>query len=296
MKSFEWKVNYVIEGVLPSKLPKSINKECILEEITKEIGKETGEKGETRGILSVRISRQSVPSHEEFEEVRRIAFERVKRLVAIYSLFLARLRIVFELSIQQVTPYKGLKLFSQTFRLVRGISLPDEIWYERIKLLQEVETQRFREYLSLALSHYNLAFWTEPKSSFLNLMICIEALYNDHPQEIRYRISHRIAHLLGRTENLRRDIFNDVQDLYSKRNNLVHGRKPVEISKEDEELLRTYSKYSIRAFLKLKQEKNKILPRIDKAIYDKKIRKEVQEQIENILDSLEKELKKRTRP
>ena len=286
MKNFKWKVNYVVEGLLPLELPKTVNKEYVLERI---IEKEP----ETRAILSVGVSRQPVPSEEEVEKVRRIAYERVERLVNFYSLFIGGLRILYEESVEQVTPYKGRKLLSRSFRIRGRVALTDEEWHKGIKLFQEVETQSLEKYLSLALSHYNLAFWTEPKSSFLNLMICIEALYNTDPQELRYRISHRVANLLGRTEILRRRIFKNIQDLYSKRNRLVHGLKPVEVTEEDRELLRTYSKHSLWALLNLGQKKKDILEKIDDAIYDEKIRKNIQEKLEDILDRLEKKLKEK---
>lgn len=165
------------------------------------------------------------------------------------------------------------------------------MWSEGIGFVKEIETPSPKEYISLALSFYNLALWSETKSSFLNSMICIEALYNNSPQELRYRLSHRTANLLGRTENLRRIIFKDMSDFYSKRNKIVHGLKPFEVSNEDRELLLTYSKYSITAFLKLKQKKSRILNEIDEAIYDEERRKQIQEEIKDVLESLEQELK-----
>jgi len=287
MKSFEWKVNYVVEGLLPSELPKTINKECDLEKFAE------GKGDEVKALLSVKILRPSIPSDKEEEEVRKIALEKAERLVNIYSLFVGRLRILQEASIEQVTPYEGKRRLSKTLPIRARVLLPGKTWCERSKFLKETETVPLENYLSLALSHYSLAQWTEPKSSFLNLMVCIEALYNVNAQEIRYRISHRVANLLGRTEKLRQRIFNDMLDLYSKRNDLVHGIKPVNVSEKDTKLLWAYSEYSLMAFLKLRPKKKDILGEIDEVIYDEERRKQIQENISDILESLEKSLEGR---
>lgn len=280
-KDFEWKVNYVVEGILPKSLPKSINDRCSLESFL----------GDNKARLSVKVSRESIPSEREMEQVRRIASERATELVNIYSLYVAPLKIITEESVEQVTPFEGKKHASLRQLVVPFRIVPDADWnrrYERVKSFLETRTFPFEEYISLALSHYQVARWTEMRTSFLNLMICIEALYNNSPQELRFRISHRIANLLGRTEASRRKIYNDILYLYDKRNKLIHGLKHVEISREDHKLLLSYSKCSLMAFFKLGQKKKDILDQIDKGFYVQEVRERNQEKIKDILDRFEK--------
>jgi hypothetical protein len=173
----------------------------------------------------------------------------------------------------------------------------DELFNKRMKLLKDINIHSLEEFLYLALSYYQLSVWKEPmtrhnKVSFLSSMICIEALYNTSAQEIRKTTSHRIANLFGRTNNTRAKIYNQIYELYRKRNNLVHGIKPAEISFNDLWIINKFSKYSLLAFLKL-QVKNKenFTKKLDKSIYSEKVRQENQEKIIDIIKELEHILK-----
>ncbi len=281
-KSFEWKIKFLVEGAFPSKLPKAITEECILEQFANE--------EKSRAILRVRVRSKYIPSKAEVERVRKIAYEKAQRTITLYSVFLGLLKILKLVSVHQVTPYEGKSHYLITAETKFTVAIPDKTWVEGTKFLEEIGTSQFEEYLSLALSHYSLASWMEPKSRFLNLMICMEALYNKDPQELRYRMSHRVANLLGRTEEMRKRMFDDFSVLYNKRNELAHGLKPVEISSDDNKLLLHYSKFSLLAFLKLRQKKQKVLDTIDNAVYDTKAREDIQHRVENIIEALEKKL------
>lgn len=279
-KKFEWKVNFVAEGVFPSKLPKTLNDKCVLAELEG-----------NAALLSVKVFRDSIPSNAEVQNVKKIAVETATELANLYSLFIAPLKIVMVESLEQITPYEGKKYATlKQLRVPFKIDLPDEEWDRRFNEFKESKNFPTRDYLSLALSHYRLArtLGLDLKSEFLNLMICIESLYNKDPQEIRFRISTRIANLLGRTEELRKKIYTDMLYLYKKRNDIIHGLKPVAVSNEDMQLLLTYSKTSLIAFLKLGQKKKTILDEIDEVIFDNKKREQIQEQIKDILEKFEK--------
>jgi hypothetical protein len=121
----------------------------------------------------------------------------------------------------------------------------------------------------------------------LHLMMYMEGLFNESSQELRYRISHRLANLLGKTEERRQEIFNDFYSLYDKRNKLVHSIKPVEVSNKDQALLTSYSKCSLIAFLKLRKKKDVALKEIDKAIYDTETRTALQKICEDAIKASE---------
>lgn len=278
-KIFEWHVTFVVEGSTFPSLPKSIDDECILERLE-------GEKlrDESTAILVVKVYRESIPSDEECNKVEKAAYEKAQLIADFYSLFVGQMRVMGCSSITQVTPYKGQAIFHQSIQCRIKIKLNDHVWSEKAKPLSETKTLNPQPYVSLALAHYGLALWQELNLKFLNLMISIEALYNSNPQELSYRISHRVANLLGRTEKDRQRIFKEIHDFYVKRNVLVHGLNPVNISEDDVERLRRYSKCSLLIFLRLGQKKDKILNEVDEAIYDEAARQKIQEKVKDIIE------------
>jgi len=280
MSTFEWKARFIVEGVLPTNLPQRICDRFVLEERKEE---------KSKAILSVRIIRGHVPSQQEFDEVRAIARKEATKFTKAYSVFLGRLRFR-ELSIDQITPYRRERFASMTVQVRGELAISEEDWKNKKRAFEEILETPSRRSVSLAMAHYHLALWTEPPSSFMNLMICLEALFNDSPQELRYRISHRVANIFGKTEGKRARIFDHIQKLYKKRNDVVHGIRPVMISKEEESLLQIYSQHSIAAFMKLQQEKKNILTKVDKAQYNEEIRKAMQSEIQEIIESLEEKV------
>jgi len=237
--------------------------------------------------MSVSLIRHLLPSEKERARVRRVAYETARQIVNIYCLCIAPLRIVTEESIEQMTSHKGRRYVSSRQLIVPfKIMIPEDDWKRRHKRLAElIEANIFpiHEYVSLALIHYQIARHTEPRSSFLNLIICIEALYNS-PKRIRVTISNRVANLLGRTKETRRKIREDMLRLYKKRNTLVHGLKECEISSEDTSLLLSYSRCSLEAFMKIRERKKTVLESID----DPKRIENLQSDIENVLNRFDK--------
>lgn len=280
MSTFEWEARFIVEGVLPANLPQRICDKFVLEKRKKD---------KSEAILSVKITRSHVPSQQEFSEVRAFAHREATKFTNAYSVFIGQLKFR-ELSIDQITPYKGERFRSMTVPLRGELVISEEDWKENKIAFEEILETPSRRFVSLAMAHYHLALWTEPKSSFLNLMICMEALFNDSPQELRYRISHRVANLFGKTEGKRARIFNDIQALYKKRNDIVHGLRPVKISREEKSLLQIYSKHSIAAFLKLQKKKKNILRKVDEAQYNESLREKTQSKIQEIIESLEEQV------
>ena len=289
MTNYEWLVNYEVEGSFPKTLPKSISKECVLKKSKKK----------NTALLSITIFRETVPSSEEVTLIQKIGLETANKIVDFYSLFFGRLRLVNEFpeSTEQITPHNGHKMMTASLSLNFPGVVSEESFEKRIELLKDIDIHSLEDFLYLALSHYQLSVWKEPmtrqnKVSFLNSMICIEALYNTGAQEIRKTISHRIANLFGRTNKTREMIYNQIYELYKKRNDLVHGSKPVAVSFRDLWIINKYSKYSLLAFLKM-MVKNKAYfnKKLDESIYSEKLRRENQEKIMDIIMELEQILK-----
>lgn len=281
-KTYEWEVTFVVEGWFPQVLPKSINKDCVLSCIKTP-------KGETINMLTLTIHREYAPSKTEITEVQKFALEEAERIASLYSLSIRPMKVLRLKSLDQVTAFQGERYHSETLTItVPRLAIPELTWSEKVKSLQDIIGQSFREYLLLALTNFGLAMWVfETKLKFLHLMMCMEGLFNDGPQELRYRISHRLANLLGKTEERRQEIFSDFSALYDKRNKLVHSLKPIEVSGKDQDLLISYSKCSLIAFLKLRKKKDAALKEIDKAVYDTQTRNDLQKICEDAIEALE---------
>lgn len=284
MNTFEWEARFTVEGVLPANLPQRICDKFVLEERIKEKSEE-----KSKAVLCVKITRSHDPSQQEFAKVRAFAHKEATKFTNAYSVFIGQLKFT-ELSIDQITPYRQERFTLMTLQLRGELAISEEDWMERKRAFEEILGTPSSPFVSLAMAHYHLAIWTEPKSSFLNLMICMEALFNDSPQELRYRISHRVANLFGKTGCKREVIFNHIQALYKKRNAIVHGLRPVKISKEEKSLLQIYSKHSIAAFLKLQKDKKNILRKVDEAQFNENLRKKTQSKIQEIIESLEEQV------
>ena len=91
-------------------------------------------------------------------------------------------------------------------------------------ILSYVHQKENREYLDLALRYYNSAKERENnEDKLIDYMIVLEALYLSEELELGFKLSHRVATLLGEDEPKRREIFNNMRNLYALRSKIVHG-------------------------------------------------------------------------
>lgn len=81
-------------------------------------------------------------------------------------------------------------------------------------------------FLTVALDFFydanNKSVFTD--EGFLCAAICLEALFNERPSDITYKISHRAAFLLGLFETDGAEVFENLKQVYRHRNSLVHGQ------------------------------------------------------------------------
>jgi hypothetical protein len=112
----------------------------------------------------------------------------------------------------------------------------------------ESHARRFsQDYLQLAYEHFEESYSAGSlRLKFLALMIALEVLFNDGPQELRYRVSRAAALVLGRDRDEARTVFKEVQILYDKRSKLVHTGKSGLIHVDDVIRLRCLVRDSIR--------------------------------------------------
>ena len=184
-----------------------------------------------------------------------------------------------------------------------GIGLPDEAAAEiehhahkflgfigklHDKYIDVVSENRFIE---IALDYFYEAKkkFVHSDEGFISAMISMEALYNEGPSDIKYKLSHRAAFLLSLCEIEPIESFENLKDLYNKRSKLVHG--DVSLTRDpDRHLISNYTRKSIIVFLILlrsevrrKIGKNKrkinILKEIDYAMLDEDKRKSLKREI-----------------
>jgi hypothetical protein len=76
-----------------------------------------------------------------------------------------------------------------------------------------------------ALRRFNQAFrFSENTSNIIDLIVCLESMMDVQQEELRRRLSQRVALLLSNTESKRRSIYELVSTAYNIRNALAHGR------------------------------------------------------------------------
>lgn len=134
-------------------------------------------------------------------------------------------------------------------------------------------------YLRIALDFYNRSMWEEYKDNkLISAFVAFEALYTGGQRtELSYRLSHRVATLLGEYDKGRKDIFDRMRTLYDKRSSLMHG---TDVRIEDADIVDSlrYLRESLNRFVVIASRfsKEQILEMIDEAIVDKDKHSELQ--------------------
>lgn len=120
-------------------------------------------------------------------------------------------------------------------------------------LIREIQNYRKSgQYTALdtALRRFNSAYHGELEDRLIDQMIAFESLYIADDKELGYKLALRTAFLLGKN---RKKTFNDMQNAYALRGQIVHGKKSADRSKLEETIPKTddYLRRSIRRFLSL---------------------------------------------
>ncbi len=104
----------------------------------------------------------------------------------------------------------------------------------------------------LAIEYFNKSY-TEPytpRDSFLDLMITLENLFlKGTNQELSYKISMRMAYVLGKDKDDRKNIFGFIKNSYNLRSKIVHGEESNKLDNQIFLELRKFTKESIIYFL-----------------------------------------------
>ena len=126
---------------------------------------------------------------------------------------------------------------------------------------------------------------------FISAVISMEALFNEGPSDIKYKLSLRAAFLLGLCGIDPFEAFDKLKDFYNKRSKLVHGGGTLPHD-PDRYLVSKYTRRSIIIFMiLLKDEKRRninknkrkteILKEIDHAMLNNEMRNSLKKEINN---------------
>lgn len=136
------------------------------------------------------------------------------------------------------------------------------------------------EFISIALDYFHDAEnkFVYSNEGFISAMISLESLFNEGPSDIKYKLSHRAAFLLGLGNIDSIEAFEKLKVFYNHRSKLVHG-EGITHHDPDRYLVSSYTRKAITIFLILlsnsdrktigkKKRKESILKEIDHAMLD----------------------------
>ena len=148
------------------------------------------------------------------------------------------------------------------------------------------------EFMEIALDYFYEAEkkFVHSNEGFISAVISLEALFNEGPSDIKYKLSHSAAFVLGLCDMDPIETFEKLKALYNKRSKLVHGGGALEHD-PDRGLVSRYTRRSIIIFLILlknnkrrkigrKKRKAEILREVDYAMLNEEIRNSLKKEID----------------
>ncbi len=135
--------------------------------------------------------------------------------------------------------------------------------------------------IDIALDFFNFSYLKlQEEERIIELMISIEALFGTR-SEAKYRIALRMANFLAKLPDKKKQIFQDIKELYDLRSALVHGSRPKKkngktyYSKEElkakRQTLENYVRDSLVLFINLRRNGVKVENFEENVILNKKI-------------------------
>jgi len=190
------------------------------------------------------------------------AEEKIEKVITIFRLFKDE-RIGFNLIIQPLSEeqkYGHTVRFRPHLRLWTSEKIPEIYTVERSEIQSFISF--FKDFYKISFTEFNLTIeyfnksYIEPytpRDSFLDLMIALENLFlKETHQELSYKLSMRMAYILGVDKKDRINIFNFIKDAYNLRSKIVHGEKSDKLDNQKLFELRKLAGKSIIYFLKNK--------------------------------------------
>ena len=161
-----------------------------------------------------------------------------------------RIPVTMEITEEQFSAlYQGLQLATDERRKVG-------------KILSDKE----RKYVRNALEYFYKSLGEdEIKKRLIDLIISLESLFSPGI-EIRYRVSVRMATMLGYIGKDKKRVFDLVYDFYNKRNHIVHGDTEINIEWKEFYEFESYVQDCCRIYLYLNMKRRDVLNMLDESI------------------------------
>lgn len=115
-------------------------------------------------------------------------------------------------------------------------------------------------------------------------MVALEAFFSGG-QEIRYKVSLRMATLLGYIGRNKKEVFDTVYRIYNKRNQIVHGRGDIKIEWDELYRFEGYLQDCCRIFIYLEENREDIIKMLDESLLIDSISKDLSEKVINAYSS-----------
>ena len=137
--------------------------------------------------------------------------------------------------------------------------------------------QQKRTWLSLALDYYNRAGEKHTaEETLIDCIVASEALCSRENIEIGYRLSMRIASLLGKNSRDRNKIRKIFHKAYGERSRILHGKRTKEMHAGTYYLMRYLRELLIRCVkLSCKYSRDEIIDLLDQSLLSEPIRKRI---------------------
>ena len=104
----------------------------------------------------------------------------------------------------------------------------------RHKLGRFLQDQKLRKSFAVPLSYFNKSHSNDwAAGQLLDLVVSLESILLQEQDELTFRLALRVANLLGRDEERRKQIYREIKGFYDVRSQVIHG----DVLKDKQELL-----------------------------------------------------------
>ena len=112
-------------------------------------------------------------------------------------------------------------------------------------------------FLETAIRRLNISYEKRLEDRIIDLMIVLEALFQDSNGELSYKLSLRCAYFIGKNADERKEIFDKLREAYKTRSKIVHGETKVSSLPDLVKNVDGYVREAIKNYLYIISDTNK---------------------------------------
>lgn len=279
MKQFE--VRIFINGTFPKEL---------LPQLIKDIRVETNTELDKEELCMFVLNVEADDPPEAFQ----LGFKKAQEFLSFYSVTtLNHINILQDKTHQITTIELTGDRKPENFEPGYDVDSPDENFIKLFMPLYPIISKKGNEYLKVAMEFlYLCRFEDLTHIVIVQCMVALEALFSvsGESSEISYKLSNRIATLLGNNTEERKKFRKEFRDFYNIRSRVIHGDF-IELGAYDFGLLVARTKQSILLFLGLAKtlSHKEIIEKIDDAMIDNSLQSDLKKEASEILTKIEAE-------